>query len=163
MVIHVRLIRLSILLCLTFMSACAKKSPFLYSQSVDLDKESPVETTELTFPNSHWVAIFLRHDDYQRLTATDLERIPATATCSVTSDSALKVVQFDESFRAGNTMPKDTLYLCNVVGPGTGRLKVDFSSASVPAKKFLLVVIRHPAELKDFRIEWPSSPEDTSP
>jgi hypothetical protein len=149
------------LLCITLIASCAKESPFLYSQLIDLDKGSVVETSELNFPNSHWAAILLSHDDYVRLTPSELERIPATINCSIKSERALEVVRFDESFRAGNTMPKNTIYLCNIVGPGTGRLKVDFAGGAIPAKRFLFVVIKHPVELKDPQVHWPSSPEDT--
>lgn len=133
---------------------CGPVSPYVYVRDVDLTKQTVVQSDSVYFPDSHWVAVVFTPQDFQRLSASDVDNLLSKARYSIQSDQDLRLVRFDESFKKGNTLPPNTLYLFNVVGPGDGQFTVDFSDTGLPVKTFRIAVIKHPAALKDPRVQW---------
>jgi hypothetical protein len=142
------------LLAVAVSAGCKPVSPYLYVLNVDLAESTSVTSDSVHFPSSHWVAAVFSPEDFQRLAASDMANLETKSRYSISSGANLQLVPFNESFKRGNTLPANTIYLFDVVGPGDAKFTIDFSDAHLPVKTFRVVVIKDPAALKDPRVRW---------
>ena len=134
--------------------ACGRVSPYLYESRINLSQQKVFTSEVIEFSRTHWVAAVFAPADFQKISVQDIESLPVKARHSLASGKDLILVPFDESYRRGNTLPSNTMYLFAVVGPGKGQFTIDFSDVELPVSTFRVVVIKDVIELKDPRVKW---------